>query len=121
MRDVRTRSAAKPRRAFAAATSPVSPAPRQRRDVKPCRQDRKAVVADPLVLHLDSYGRSPPTLRSLAPTASVEQQMIAEIDKAPEAGDTMGGTFEGDRDGLPPGLGSYCTGIGSSMAVSRRR
>ena len=39
--------------------------------------------------------------------ASVEQQMIAEIDRARDAGDTMGGTFEVIVHGLPPGLGSY--------------
>ena len=39
--------------------------------------------------------------------AAVEQLMIAEIDKAREAGDTMGGTFEVIVHGLPPGLGSY--------------
>jgi chorismate synthase len=39
--------------------------------------------------------------------AGVEQQMIAEIDKARAAGDTMGGTFEVIVHGLPPGLGSY--------------
>jgi chorismate synthase len=33
--------------------------------------------------------------------------MIAEIDKARDAGDTMGGTFEVIVHGLPPGLGSY--------------
>ena len=33
--------------------------------------------------------------------------MIAEIDKAREAGDTMGGTFEVIAHGVPPGLGSY--------------
>src|SRR5204863_3953291 len=38
---------------------------------------------------------------------AVERQMIAEIDKAREAGDTMGGTFEVIVHGLPPGLGSY--------------
>jgi chorismate synthase len=37
----------------------------------------------------------------------VEQQMIAAIDTARDAGDTMGGTFEVIVHGLPPGLGSY--------------
>ena len=37
----------------------------------------------------------------------VEQQMIAAIDAARDAGDTMGGTFEVIVHGLPPGLGSY--------------
>jgi chorismate synthase len=38
---------------------------------------------------------------------TVEQQMIAEIDRAREAGDTMGGSFEVIAHGVPPGLGSY--------------
>src|SRR5207237_494947 len=37
----------------------------------------------------------------------VEQRMIAEIDRARESGDTMGGSFEVIAHGVPPGLGSY--------------
>lgn len=37
----------------------------------------------------------------------VEASMIAAIDRAREAGDTLGGTFEVVAQGLPPGLGSY--------------
>jgi chorismate synthase len=37
----------------------------------------------------------------------VERQMIALIDEARAAGDTMGGTFEVIARGVPPGLGSY--------------
>jgi chorismate synthase len=33
--------------------------------------------------------------------------MIAEIDRARDAGDTMGGSFEIIAHGVPPGLGSY--------------
>jgi chorismate synthase len=33
--------------------------------------------------------------------------MIAEIDRARDAGDTMGGSFEIIVRGVPPGLGSY--------------
>ncbi len=39
--------------------------------------------------------------------AAVERRMIAEIDAAREAGDTMGGSFEVIAHGVPPGLGSY--------------
>ena len=39
--------------------------------------------------------------------ADVERRMIAEIDKAREAGDTMGGAFEVIAHGVPPGLGSH--------------
>lgn len=39
--------------------------------------------------------------------ALVEQAMIAEIDRARDAGDTMGGSFEVIAHDVPPGLGSY--------------
>ena len=38
---------------------------------------------------------------------AIEQQMIASIDKAREAGDTLGGAFEIIATGVPVGLGSY--------------
>lgn len=37
----------------------------------------------------------------------LERRMIAEIDRAREAGDTMGGSFEVIAHDVPPGLGSY--------------
>ena len=37
----------------------------------------------------------------------VQQRMIAAIDQARDAGDTMGGAFEVIATGIPPGLGSY--------------
>jgi chorismate synthase len=37
----------------------------------------------------------------------VERRMIAEIDRAKDAGDTLGGAFEVVVTGLPVGLGSY--------------
>jgi chorismate synthase len=37
----------------------------------------------------------------------VQQKMIAAIDAAKEAGDTIGGAFEVIATGVPPGLGSY--------------
>jgi chorismate synthase len=39
--------------------------------------------------------------------ADLERRMIAEIDKARDAGDTMGGAFEVIAHGVPPGLGSH--------------
>ncbi len=39
--------------------------------------------------------------------AELQQRMIAFIDAAKEAGDTVGGAFEVIATGLPPGLGSY--------------
>jgi chorismate synthase len=38
---------------------------------------------------------------------ALEQRMIAEIDRAREAGDTMGGAFEVIAHQVPPGLGSH--------------
>jgi len=38
---------------------------------------------------------------------ALEQAMIAEIDRAREAGDTLGGAFEVIATGVPVGLGSY--------------
>jgi chorismate synthase len=38
---------------------------------------------------------------------AVEQRMIEEIDRAREAGDTMGGAFEVIAHDVPPGLGSH--------------
>src|SRR5437667_6447016 len=53
-------------------------------------------------------------IRALAPDAllhcvdaALERRMIAEIDRAREAGDTMGGSFEVVAHKVPPGLGSY--------------
>jgi chorismate synthase len=39
--------------------------------------------------------------------AVIQQQMMAFIDAAREAGDTVGGAFEVIATGVPPGLGSY--------------
>jgi len=39
--------------------------------------------------------------------ADLEREMIAEIDRAREAGDTIGGAFEVIATGVPVGLGSY--------------
>ena len=66
-----------------------------------------AVVADPLAYTFDQVhdisNESP--LHCADP--GIEQQMIAEIDRARDAGDTMGGSFEVIAHGVPPGLGSY--------------
>src|SRR5207249_9284241 len=39
--------------------------------------------------------------------SEVERRMMAEIDAAREAGDTMGGSFEVIAHNVPPGLGSH--------------
>ena len=48
-----------------------------------------------------------PVTRPRPGHADLERRMIAEIDKAREAGDTMGGAFEVIVHGVPPGLGSH--------------
>src|SRR5580765_191964 len=66
-----------------------------------------AAVSDPLAVTFER-------VRAIAPDAplhcadpAVEQLMIAEIDRARDAGDTMGGAFEVIAHGVPPGLGTY--------------
>jgi chorismate synthase len=66
-----------------------------------------ASVADPLALSFDDIRNLPPDTPLHCADSSVEQRMIAEIDRAREAGDTMGGSFEVIAHGVPPGLGSY--------------
>src|SRR3954469_22649715 len=66
-----------------------------------------AAVADPLAISYDRVRAIADEAPLHCADAAVEQQMIAEIDEAREAGDTMGGTFEVIVHGLPPGLGSY--------------
>ena len=66
-----------------------------------------AVVTDPLAIGFDQAraisGESP--LHCV--DAGIERQMIAEIDRARDAGDTMGGSFEVIAHAVPPGLGSH--------------
>jgi chorismate synthase len=64
-------------------------------------------LPDPLAVTFED-ARSIPAdspLRCVDPT--VEVKMIAEIDRARDAGDTMGGSFEVIAHAVPPGLGSY--------------
>jgi chorismate synthase len=42
--------------------------------------------------------------------AAVEARWHAEVDRAKEDGDTLGGVFEIRASGVPPGLGSYMSG-----------
>ena len=46
-------------------------------------------------------------LRLRCADAEIQARMIAAIDAAKDAGDTLGGAFEVIATGLPPGLGSY--------------
>src|SRR4051812_58217 len=64
-------------------------------------------VRDPLRLAYVDVRAIQPDAPLHCADAAVESKMIAEIDAAREAGDTMGGSFEIIAHDVPPGLGSY--------------
>jgi chorismate synthase len=66
-----------------------------------------ASLADPLALTFEDVRAIAADSPLRCADATVEQQMISEIDRAREAGDTMGGSFEVIAHNVPPGLGSY--------------
>ena len=66
-----------------------------------------AAVPDPLAITFEQVRAIKDDSPLHCADALVEVQMIASIDRAREAGDTVGGTFEVIVHGLPPGLGSY--------------
>jgi chorismate synthase len=66
-----------------------------------------ASIADPLAISFDAARAIAVDAPLHCADAAIEQQMIAEIDRARDAGDTMGGSFEIIARGVPPGLGSY--------------
>jgi chorismate synthase len=66
-----------------------------------------AALVDPLAITFDQIRALPADGPLHCVDADVERQMIAEIDRAREAGDTMGGGFEVMAHRVPPGLGSY--------------
>jgi chorismate synthase len=66
-----------------------------------------AALADPLAITFDRARAISGDAPLHCADPAVEQQMIAEIDRARDAGDTMGGTFEVIAHDVPPGLGSY--------------
>src|SRR6188508_2385893 len=66
-----------------------------------------AAVAEPLAVTFERARAIGPDTPLHCADADVEQLMIAEIDRAREAGDTMGGAFEVIATGVPVGLGSY--------------
>ncbi len=66
-----------------------------------------AAVGDPLALTFDQVRAIPADSPLQCADRAVEQQMVAEIDRARDAGDTMGGSFEVIAHAVPPGLGSY--------------
>jgi chorismate synthase len=64
-------------------------------------------VDDPMSITFDDVQRIPADSPLRCALSDVERRMIAEIDRAREAGDTMGGSFEVIAHGVPPGLGSH--------------
>jgi chorismate synthase len=66
-----------------------------------------AAVDDPLAIGFDQVRAISSESPLHCADGAIEQQMIAEIDRARDAGDTMGGTFEVIAHAVPPGLGSH--------------
>jgi len=65
------------------------------------------VVPADRVVSFDEASRLPDDSPLRCVDAPLQQRMIAYIDNAKEAGDTVGGAFEVIVTGVPPGLGSY--------------
>jgi chorismate synthase len=66
-----------------------------------------AAVANPQAIPFDRVRAIGADTPLHCADSAVEQRMIEEIDRAREAGDTMGGAFEVIAHGVPPGLGSH--------------
>jgi chorismate synthase len=66
-----------------------------------------ASIPDPLTWSFEQIQSIPAEAPLHCADAQVEQRMVDEIDRAREAGDTMGGAFEVIAHDVPPGLGSY--------------
>jgi chorismate synthase len=66
-----------------------------------------AALRDPLAVTYEDARRIGDDSPLHCADAEIERQMIAEIDRAREAGDTMGGGFEVIAHGVPAGLGSH--------------
>jgi chorismate synthase len=64
-------------------------------------------VHDPLALTYSEVRGIQPDAPLHCADRDAEANMIAEIDRARDAGDTMGGSFEVIAHDVPPGLGSY--------------
>jgi chorismate synthase len=66
-----------------------------------------AAVPEPLALSFEQVRAISADSPLHCADPAIEQAMIAEIDRARDAGDTMGGSFEVIAHDVPPGLGSY--------------
>jgi chorismate synthase len=67
----------------------------------------EAALSDPLAVTFDQVRAIPPDSPLRCVDAALEARMVAAIDRARAAGDTVGGAFEVIAHGVPPGLGSY--------------
>jgi chorismate synthase len=66
-----------------------------------------AALADPLAVSFEDARGIPEDSMLHTVDTDLERRMVAEIDAARDAGDTMGGSFEVIAHGVPPGLGSH--------------
>jgi chorismate synthase len=66
-----------------------------------------AAVVSPLAITFEAVRALDPDSPLHCADPEVERQMIAEIDRARDAGDTLGGSFEVIAHGVPVGLGSH--------------
>ena len=64
-------------------------------------------LAEPLAVPFDAAAALPDDGPLRCVDAEMERRMIEAIDRAREAGDTLGGAFEVIASGVPVGLGSY--------------
>ncbi|MBI3264455.1 MAG: chorismate synthase [Acidobacteria bacterium] len=64
-------------------------------------------IETPLAVSFEQARSLDPAAPLRCADADVESRMTQAIDRAREAGDTVGGSFEVMARGLPPGLGSY--------------
>ena len=116
------RAHAKPRRAWpqahwpvncSAASGSASPAMSQQSAAWPCR-----TIESCPSMRRSRFLIYP--LRLRCADAEIQARMMAAIDAAKDAGDTLGGAFEVIVTGLPPDSGPMCSGTESSMVVCRR-
>jgi chorismate synthase len=66
-----------------------------------------ASIGDPLAVTFEDVQQIPADSQLHCVSSEVERQMMAVIDAAKEAGDTVGGSFEVIARGVPVGLGSH--------------
>jgi chorismate synthase len=68
-----------------------------------------AALADPLAVPFERIAAIPPLSPLRCASSAVEHRMLAQIDAAMRAGDSVGGAFQVVARGAPPGLGSVAS------------